>query len=144
MDAQRESRVRRIFDSANFIRDLGMQLAVVEEGVCEITLVPKARHEQQHGLIHAGVMATMADHAAGCAARSVVGPNEDVLTVECKINFLRPATADFLRCHAKVLRGGKTLVIVESEIFARQNSEERLVSKAMVTLVVKPGLEPNT
>ena len=141
MDAQRESRVRRIFDSAKFVRDLGMQLAVVEEGACEITLVPNARHQQQHGLIHAGVMATMADHAAGCAARSVVGPNEDVLTVEFKINFLRPAVADGLRCRARVLRGGKTLVIVESEIFARQNSEERLVSKAMVTLAVKAGLE---
>jgi len=142
MDAQRESRVRRIFDSAKFVRDLGMQLAMVEEGACEITLVPNARHQQQHGLIHAGVMATMADHAAGCAARSVVGPNEDVLTVEFKINFLRPAVADALRCRARVLRGGKTLVIVESEIFARQNSEERLVSKAMVTLAVKAGLEP--
>lgn len=142
MDAQRESRVRRIFDSANFVCDLGMQLSVVEDGACEITLVPSARHQQQHGLIHAGVMATMADHAAGCAARSVVGLDEDVLTVEFKINFLRPAVADRLRCKAKVLRGGKTLVIVESEIFATRNSAEQLVSKAMVTLAVKPGLEP--
>jgi uncharacterized protein (TIGR00369 family) len=140
MDAQRESRVRRIFDSANFIRDLGMQLAVVEEGACEITLVPNARHQQQHGLIHAGVLATMADHTAGCAARSVVGLDEDVLTVEFKINFLRPALADRLRCRAMVLRGGKTLVVVESEVFAEKDSQERLVSKATVTLAVKQNL----
>jgi len=142
MDALRENRVRQIFDSANFIRDLGMQLAVVEEGACEITLIPNARHQQQHGLIHAGVMATMADHAAGCAARSVVGLDQDVLTVEFKINFLRPAVADGLRCRARVLRAGRTLVIVESEILATKDGKQCLVSKAMVTLAVKADQEP--
>jgi uncharacterized protein (TIGR00369 family) len=140
MDALRESRVLQIFDNANFVRDLGMQLTLVEEGACEITLVPTARHQQQHGLIHAGVLATMADHTAGCAARSVVGLDEDVLTVEFKINFLRPALADRLRCRAMVLRGGKTLVVVESEVFAEKDSQERLVSKATVTLAVKQNL----
>ena len=137
MDAFRESRVRQIFDNANFVRDLGMQLTLVEEGACEITLVPAARHQQQHGLIHAGVLATMADHSAGCAARSVVGLDEDALTVEFKINFLRPALAERLRCRARVLRGGKTLVVVESEVFAEKDSAEQLVCKATVTLAVK-------
>lgn len=141
MDDLRESRVRQIFDSANFVRDLGMELARIDNGSCEITLVPVARHQQQHGLIHAGVLATMADHAAGCAARSVVGLDEDVLTVEFKINLLRPALADRLRCRAQVLRAGKTLVVVESEVFAEKDSEEKLVSKATVTLAVKENLE---
>jgi uncharacterized protein (TIGR00369 family) len=49
---------------------------------------------KQHGLIHAGVLTTMADHTSGCAARSVVGLEHDVITVEFKINFLRPAVPD--------------------------------------------------
>jgi uncharacterized protein (TIGR00369 family) len=87
-------------------------------------------------------MATMADHAAGCAARSVVGLDQDVLTVEFKINFLRPAVADGLRCRARVLRAGRTLVIVESEILATKDGKQCLVSKAMVTLAVKADQEP--
>jgi len=98
--------------------------------------VPNSKHEQQHGLVHAGVMATMCDHTAGCAARGKVGMDQDVLTVEFKINFLRPALANRLRCRSHVLRAGKTLVICESEMYAQKTSEEKLVAKATVTLAV--------
>jgi uncharacterized protein (TIGR00369 family) len=134
MDQIRESRVRHIFDTANFVRDVGMELTLVEDGFCESVLIPVGRHLQQHGMIHAGVLATMADHTAGCAARSAIGLEQDVITVEFKINFLRPAIADRLRCRGRVLRAGRTLVICESEVFAKKASEEKLVSKAMVTL----------
>jgi uncharacterized protein (TIGR00369 family) len=137
MDKVRESRVRRIFDNANFVRDLGIELALVEDEFCETVLVPAGRHAQQHGLIHAGVLATMADHTAGCAARSAVGLEQDVITAEFKINFLRPAIADRLRCRGRVLRAGRMLVICESEVFAQKDSEEKLVSKATVTLAVR-------
>ena len=137
MDELRQSRVRHIFDSANFVRDLGMQLTRIEDEYCETILIPSERHRQQHGLIHAGVLATMADHTSGCAARGAVGTDQDVVSVEFKINFLRPAIADRLRCRGRVLRAGRMLVVCEAEIFAEKNSEEKLVSKAMVTLAVK-------
>jgi uncharacterized protein (TIGR00369 family) len=82
-------------------------------------------------------MATMADHTSGCAARGAVGLDQDVVSVEFKINFLRPAVADRLRCRARVLRAGRMLVICEAEILAERHFEEKLVSKAMVTLAVK-------
>jgi uncharacterized protein (TIGR00369 family) len=139
MDELQQSRVRHIFDSANFVRDLGMRLTLVEDDYCETVLIPAERHRQQHGLIHAGVLATMADHTSGCAARGALGPDSDVISVEFKINFLRPAIADRLRCRGRVLRAGKMLVVCEAEVFAEKNSEEKLVSKAMVTLAVKPS-----
>jgi uncharacterized protein (TIGR00369 family) len=136
MDSAKAAKVRHIFDNAPFIREMGVELAMMEDGWCETRLVPERRHRQQHGLIHAGVMATMCDHTAGCAARGVVGMDQDVLTVEFKINFLRPAVADRLRCRSQVLRAGKTLVICESEVYADNNSQEKLVAKATVTLAV--------
>ena len=139
MDELKQSRVRHIFDSANFVRDLGMQLTRIEDEYCETILIPSERHRQQHGLIHAGVLATMADHTSGCAARGALGLDQDVVSVEFKINFLRPAIADRLRCRGHVLRAGRMLVVCEAEIFAERHSEERLVSKAMVTLAVKHG-----
>jgi uncharacterized protein (TIGR00369 family) len=139
MDELVKNQVRHIFDSANFVRDLGMQLTRIEDEYCETILVPAGRHRQQHGLIHAGVMATMADHTSGCAARGAVGLDCDVITVEFKVNFLRPAIADRLRCRGQVLRAGKTLVICEAEVFALKDEEEKLVSKATVTLAVKRG-----
>ena len=53
-------------------------------------------HLQQDGFVHAGVVATMADHTAGCAAYSLVPPDRRILTVEYKINFLVPASGDYL------------------------------------------------
>ncbi len=137
MDSARESRVREIFNRANFIRDLGIELKRVDDGVCETVLIPSERHRQQHGLIHAGVLATMADHTAGGAAGSILKGKGDVLSIEFKINFLRPAIADRLRCVGKVLRGGRSIVVAESEIFAEKDGQEKLVSKATVTLAVR-------
>ena len=94
------------------------------------------RHLQQDRFIHAGVAATMGDHTAGGAAGTLVKPEETVLTVEFKINLLRPAVGQRLRCRAEVLRQGRTLSVVESAVFAQDGAAEALVAKLMVTLAV--------
>jgi len=125
--------VREIFYRANFIRDLEIRLDKVSEGVCETSLIVQERLLQQHGFIHGGVIATMADHTAGGAARSVSG-EKDVLTVEFKINYLRPAIGDRLRCTASVLRGGKTVIVTEALVYAGNGEKETLVAKLTETL----------
>jgi uncharacterized protein (TIGR00369 family) len=125
--------VREIFYRANFIRDLGIRLDKVSEGVCETSLVVQERLLQQHGFIHGGVIATMADHTAGGAARSVSG-NKDVLTIEFKINYLRPAMGDRLHCVATVLRGGKTVIVAEALVYASNAGKDTLVAKLTETL----------
>jgi len=125
--------VREIFYRANFIRDLDIRLDKVSEGICETSLVIQERLLQQHGFIHGGVIATMADHTTGGAARSVSG-NKDVLTVEFKINYLRPAIGDRLRCTATVLRAGKTVIVAEALVYASNAEKETLVAKLTETL----------
>lgn len=127
--------VESIFYQANFIRDLNIQLDKVSEGICETSLFVQDRLRQQHGFIHGGVIATMADHTAGGAARSVSG-EKDVLTVEFKINYLRPAIGDRLRCAATVLRAGKTVIVAEALVYAGNAGKETLVAKLTETLFV--------
>lgn len=112
-----------------------MRLTDIQNGsvTSEINVDPKLHH-QQNGFIHAGVQATLADHSAGCAAATVAAPNVTVLTVEFKINLLRPAMGERLTCHAEVLKAGKTLTVVESSVWAWQGTESKLVSKATVTI----------
>ena len=131
--------VRAIFERAPFIGDLGVALSDLGRGWCESVLRIAPRHLQQDGYIHAGVQATVADHTAGGAAGTVARPGDLVLTVEFKINLLRPALGDRLRCRATVLRQGKTITVAESEVFARKDAEEKLVAKAMVTLALVPA-----
>jgi uncharacterized protein (TIGR00369 family) len=129
------ARVQRIFDKANFIRDLGITVTDVGDGWCETSLSITDRHRQQHGYVHAGVVATMADHTAGGACRSASG-ERDVITVEFKINFFRPATGDRLRCRAQVLRAGKSIIVAEAEVFSVESAGEKLVAKLTETCAV--------
>jgi uncharacterized protein (TIGR00369 family) len=138
-----DENVSRIFYLANFVRDLDIRLEKAGNGACETSLVVQERLRQQHGFVHGGVVATLADHTAGGAARSVSG-NRDVLTVEFKINFLRPATGDRLRCVGTVLRAGKTAIVAEALVFCNNSNDEQLVAKLTETLFVADRPHPNT
>ncbi|HNR33210.1 MAG TPA: PaaI family thioesterase [Candidatus Hydrogenedentes bacterium] len=134
MDEGFREHIREKLQQARFIRHLGIVLADLGPGWCESTLEVADMHLQQDGFVHAGVVATMADHTAGVAAGSLAVPEVVVLTVEFKINLLRPAVGDRLRCRARVLRPGRQLTVAESEVFAGGDDGEKLVAKAMVTL----------
>ena len=129
-------KVQEIFDRAAFIEDVGISVSGIGVGWCETTLAVAPRHLQQNDYVHAGVLATMADHTAGGAAASVVQKDQVVLSVEFKINLLRPAIGEALRCKANLLKAGRTLIVAESEVFARSGAQEKLVAKATVTLAV--------
>ena len=132
--------VRRLFRQAPFIADLGLSLAAIAPGRCETTLDLQARHLQQDGVVHAGVMATMADHTSGTAGASLIAKGAYVLTAEFKINFLQAARGDRLCCVGQVLKPGRRLIVAESEVFCHSANGNQMVAKAMVTLaVVRPG-----
>lgn len=135
METTAAAQVRSIFDKANFLQYLGIQLTGTADGSCETTLDVEDRHLQQHGFVHAGVIATMADHTAGGAARAASGEH-DVITIEFKVNFLRPASARKLICYGKVLRAGKNVIVSEAEVFAINDSEQKLIAKLTETLAV--------
>jgi uncharacterized protein (TIGR00369 family) len=128
--------IRRIFNRAPFIADLGIQLDSLEEGACTTVLEIRHRHLQQDGFVHAGVLATMADHTAGAAATTLLREGQAVLTAEFKINLLRAARGERIICRSKVLKPGSTLTVVESEVFSVAAGQERLVSKATATMAV--------
>lgn len=128
--------IAELFKQAAFVSDVGIQLIDIGPGWCETELILKPRHLQQDAFVHAGVQATMADHTAGAAGSSLVGEDEFVLTVEFKVNFLRAAQGERLRCRAEVLKPGRVFTVVESEVFAFSQDKSIIVAKATVTLAV--------
>lgn len=66
--------IQRLYQTAHFIRHLGMRLVDAGEGWCQTELEVGEQHQQQDGFIHAGVQATMADHSAGTAAATLIRP----------------------------------------------------------------------
>jgi len=122
--------------SRGFIKYCQFQTEVVKRGYFQAKVKIEEHHRQQDGFIHAGVMATMADHTAGYSAFTTVPEDFQILTIEFKINFLRPAYGEFLICYSKVIRGGTKIIISESEVFDVRERGESLAAKAMVTLMV--------
>lgn len=130
--------VEQIFRDAKFVDSLGIELKSFGPGWCETTVQASPALRQQHGFIHAGVLMTIADHTCGGAAASTVAEDKDVITVENKTSFLRPATASVFSCRADVLRSGKNLVFVEAAVTAEGKQGRVLIAKASSTLAVIP------
>ena len=121
-----------------FIRFCGLRAVDAEWGSFASTVSIQLEHRQQDGFIHAGVMATMADHTAGYSAFTIVPEGFQILTIEFKINFLRPAFGEALICRSRVIREGRQVIVSESEVFDVREKSETLVAKATVTLMAVP------
>ena len=136
------SLVKEIFQNAEFVRLLGIELTSCGRGWCEtrVNVVPSLR--QQHGFVHAGALMTLADHTCGGAAASTVPEGRDVITVENKLSFLRPASGQSLICRAEVLRAGKSLIFVEATVMVEREEGRMMVAKASSTLAVITKIDP--
>jgi len=121
-----------------FSKYIGLRPVSMEEGRFVTRLILKKHHLQQDGFVHAGVMAAMADHTAGYASFTLVPPDRRILTVEYKINYLKPASGDYLECRSRVIKPGKQILVAESEIYAVKGNEESLVAKALLTMAAVP------
>lgn len=121
-----------VFALAPFIGDLGMRLVDIGEGWLEAELRVVDRLRQQHGFVHAGVVATLADHSAGGAASTVIPVGSTVLTADYTIHLLRPAIGDLLRCRGEVIKQGRRLVIAQADVWAGEAHCARYVGTMSV------------
>lgn len=121
-----------------FVSFCKIKAEAVRPGYFESSVDISESHRQQDGFIHAGLMATMADHTAGYAAFSLVPEDHRILTVEFKINFLRPASGDRLLCQSHIIRPGTQILVGESMVFDIKGDTQKEVARALVTLASVP------
>ena len=111
----------------------GFEVTRVDYGIFETLLKVHDEHRQQDGFVHAGVIATMADHTSGYASFTTVSKKYRILTIEFKINYLKPAIGPIIICRSNVISNGRKIKVAESEIFSVSNGDEKLVSKGIFT-----------
>ncbi len=117
-----------------FIHFCNIEAIEVGPGYFESAVKISDHHRQQDGFIHAGLLATMADHTAGYAAFTLVPEDHRILTIEFKINFLRPAFGERLVCKSQILRPGTWILVGESRVTDIRGGTEKEVARALVTL----------
>jgi uncharacterized protein (TIGR00369 family) len=132
-------RVRDSFAHQGAMKTLGAVLGVVAPGAVDIELPWSAGLTQQHGFLHAGMVATALDSACGYAGFTLMGEDAAVLTIEFKINLLAPAKGQHFRMEGRVLKPGRTITVCEGRAFAIDNHQEKLVATMGCTLMAVTG-----
>ena len=136
-DAQYESRVRESFARQPVMRLIGADLQRVEPGAVDIALAYREDLTQQNGYLHAGILTTVADSACGYSAYTLMPAGADVLSVEFKMNLLRPAMAERFVAEARVVKAGATLTVARCDVYGWTGEAANLVATMLATLIRK-------
>jgi uncharacterized protein (TIGR00369 family) len=134
-----EARVRGSFARQNAMGLIGARMTRVEPGRVEIELPVREDLGQQHGFVHGGIVGMIADSAGGYAAFTLMPADASVLTVEYKVNMIAPAEGDVLIARGEVLKPGRSLSVVRSDVWARRGDRETRVAAMQQTLMVMHG-----
>jgi acyl-CoA thioesterase len=116
-------------------RMFGYELKSIGSGRALMTMRVGSRHKQIHGVVHGGILASLADTAGAMAAYPMLPVSTRLATVEIKINYLEPVDRGPISAKSHVLRLGRTLVIAECEIF---DADKNLAAKALMTFAIIP------
>jgi uncharacterized protein (TIGR00369 family) len=127
--------IKQSFAKQTIMGLIGAELTRIEPGLIEIRLPYRADLAQQHGYLHAGIVTTIADSACGYAAYSLMPPNSEVLSVEFKVNLLRPAKGEMFSAVAEVVKAGKTLTVVRADVFGIDEDRRELVATMLGTMI---------
>ena len=133
------ARVRDSFDRQGAMALIGASIVDIGPGYCAIALAPRPEVMQQHGYVHAGILATLVDSAGGYAAFTLFPEDSSVLTVEYKLNVLAPATGERIVAEGFVVKPGRTLAITRGDVHAEQGGKRTLVAIMQQTLMVMRG-----
>jgi len=130
-----EKKITQSFEKQTFMKTIGAQLDLIEDGHVTISVALKLGMMQQHGFGHAGITFSIGDSAAGYAALTKMGENQEVLTSEMKIHLLSPANGKVLKAVGSVLKTGKRLIVVKSDIYSIKDEKEKMVATMLGTMV---------
>jgi uncharacterized protein (TIGR00369 family) len=117
-----------------FTKESGFRVRAFDEGFVALEVAPKEELVQFLGYVHAGVVTGLADHAAGACYASVLPEGKACLTIELKINFMKPAQGDMLVAEATALSRGASIGVIRSDVYAETGGKRVMVATALVTL----------
>ena len=133
-------RVRNSFDKQGAMHTLGASLGEVAPGSVSIWMSHRAELTQQHGYLHAGMVATALDSACGYAAFTLMPADAAVLTIEFKINLIAPAKGPRFRFDGVVTKAGRTISVVDGRALqVGADGVEKLIATMTATVMTLLG-----
>jgi len=140
-DPNFEQRTRDSFAQQPAMATLGVTIDSVRAGRVVLLMPHRADLTQQHGFLHAGMVAAALDSACGYAAFTLMPAGAGVLTIEFKINLLAPARGPLLHLEGQVTKAGRTISVVDGHAFQFEpgSTERKLVATMTATIMTVTG-----
>lgn len=130
-----EGTVRESFARQSLMTLFGAELTRVAPGEVDVELPFRDDLGQQNGLLHAGVVTTIADVACGYSALTLMPAGADVISVEFKLNLLAPGRGDRFIARGRVIRAGRTITVCRADVFAMASGNETLIATMLATMM---------
>jgi uncharacterized protein (TIGR00369 family) len=130
-----DPRIQTSFDRQSMMATLGAQLVETGHGTATIQAPILPGSQQQQGFGYAGLTFSIGDSAAGYAALTLIPATQEVVTAEMKINLLAPARGDLLIARGRVIKPGRRLIVVSSDVYALFQDEERHIACLTGTMI---------
>ena len=112
---------------------IGVTFQEIEPGHAVVTLDTSPHHTNPHGVMAGGILSALADIAMAVAHDTLLGEHEGSVTLELKINFIKPVRDGTLRAVGRVLNKGRRISVVESDV---RNADDDLVAHATGTFMI--------
>ena len=129
-------RIGRSFARQAVMRTIGAELTRTEHGLVEIELPFDMKLTQQHGILHAGIIATALNSACSFAAYSIADASASVLTVEFKINMMSPGRGDRFLFRGEITKPGTTIIVADGRAYALSDGPAKLIASMTGTMMI--------
>lgn len=133
MAAEIESKIRKSFSQQTYMQLLRAELLTVQPGFVEVGFPFNKNFLQQKGFMHGASIAGIADNACGYACISLASLEEDMLTLEYKIDFLRPALGEYFKASARVIKNGTRVKVSTCIVTNNENKEIAFMTATLIT-----------
>jgi len=143
LNPEYELRINKFLERQHFMKLVGFELNIIEPGRTEGSMDITEDHLQQTGLVHGGLITTIADIVAGFAAYTVVPADFHVVTGEIKVSFFSPGKGKRLRATGWVIKQGKKVNFCEAEVWSETESQRTLIAKATTSMISIPPKDGN-
>ena len=136
-DTTLHARIDESFRRQRLLATLGARLLRASDGEVDIELPWSEGIQQQHGFVHAGAIATIADSACGYACLTRMPEGSAVLSIEFKINLLAPAVGERFIARGRVVRVGRTVGVATAEVAALAAGKPEVVVAIMQATMMR-------
>jgi acyl-CoA thioesterase len=121
---------------------LGIELVEIKKGGARVRLPVAEKHTNAIGLVHGGAIFSTADSAVGMALVGMLKRDENISTLEMKINYMKPVKGGEIIAEANIIHKGSQTAIGDVEV---RDEENNLISKGLATYAIfKRELQPKS